>query len=78
MKTTTIHYFPSVQITVDEQGRLVSHTIDWSSSYDSAYDDDGEEIDNMDEDAFDKLIAIGDQHLDDLVLTITKPTKEKN
>jgi hypothetical protein len=76
MKTTTIHYLPSVQITVDEQGRLVSHTIDWSSSYDSAYDDDGEEI--LDDEVHDKLIAIGDQHLDDLVLAITKPTKEKN
>ena len=78
MKTTTIHYFPSVQITIDEQGRLLSHSIDWSSSYDAAYDDDGNEIDDMDEEVFDKLIAIGDQHLDDLVLTITKPTKEKN
>ena len=78
MKTTTIHYLPSVQITIDEQGRLVSHSIDWSSSYDSAYDDDGEEINDTDEETFDKLIAIGDQHLDDLVLAITKPTKEKN
>jgi hypothetical protein len=75
MKTITLIYMPSVQIVVDEQGRLLHHSIDWSSSYDSAYDTDGNEIKNMDEDAFDKLIAIGDQHLDDLVF---KLTEEKN
>jgi hypothetical protein len=78
MKITTLIYLPSVQLIVDEQGRLLSHSIDWSSSYDSAYDDDGNEINDVDEETFDKLIAIGDQHLDDLVLKINKPTKEKN
>jgi len=76
MKITTLTYLPSVQITVDEHGRLLSHDITWSCSYDAAYDEEGDEIN--DEEVLEKLIAIGDQHLDDLVLTITKPTKEKN
>jgi len=76
MKITTLTYLPSVQITVDEHGRLLSQDITWSSSYDAAYDEEGDEI--KDEEVLEKLIAIGDQHLDDLVLTITKPTKEKN
>jgi len=75
MKETTITYLPSVQIVVDEEGKLLSYNIDWSSSFDAVYDDDGDEVE--DQELVDKLVSSADKHLDDLVLavnsTINKP-----
>jgi len=66
MKETTITYLPSVQIVVDEEGKLLSYNIDWSSSFDAVYDDDGDEVE--DQELVDKLVSSADKHLDDLVL----------